>query len=1700
MFLVEHATEGYVACRVLRDRSPGGSNRRLIEGEVAGRLEQWWVSGTAGTALPMASRAGDCSGSNLASPDDLLDLADYSYASMLHALRLRHGRREPYTWIGPVLVSVNPCIELESFSACMIQRYLGHDRSTSPHPFAVVNRALEDSNCVAGGLAGLAAVVVTGESGAGKTEAVKAMLSFLVSRQGASCGRVCDVLIGSTQALEAFGNARTLQNGNSSRFGRLTEVWLDAVTGKAEGASVVPYMLEACRVSHHAAGEHNFHIFYILEEALRAASATPRNEELEPGSPSSTAVPLADFEELEAGSPSSTSGPPNDFEFWGEPSLWAGWRGLADLAIASRFRSSPYLWPRSSQKNADPVKKRLSWFEMETALTSEADAIGVDVIGQEMPTGNHGRMEDVAISMRAAGLEDEQIFSVTQILVAVGLLGNVPVDMFTAEAAVVVGAPKAIADGAAALASVAGLLQVREAVLRDFFVTRTSDAPRLGDVLTRPRSAQEAVTLRDSAAREIYSALFSWLVQHVRQGVASAKAPSTPSLPPRPTDRRARRVFAVLDIYGFEVCETNGLEQLLINYCNERLQGVFNAQMFAAEARDYAAEGLRPELWAPFVKTRELPALALLEGDDAERSAPGLFAIVDDEARCRFNSGCEAALRSRMDGALRGRVGYKFGRTATSFAVAHFAGDVVYESRSFVQTNASAARHEILTFLVAATSSSFLSEVLETKLAGSEGFAKNHSQLLGASDGEADGSATSGAEGGPPSARARSRTSSDGGRRQQLFGRTVIQAFRSELDRLVNSLQMEGTRCHYVRCLKPNAMLEPQQFDGGSVLRQCRYSGLLETVQIRHNGFPYRSSFAAFVERYAAACWPEELAARWGLLLPAQLRLLPATDLFAWTRKIVSIVKGLPVKGAAISCTEADSSGNDATNGIDLFVGRTKVLMRPRCFAALEAVLAVRERVVIKLQAMIRCGLWRMKFLLMRWLVGRLQAAQRGRRARQVVNALQELRKLQVEAQAEADAIAAENALAAEAAKEEEAKGPILMVRPPLPNGSREGAISKDSKDPKKQAGTRAAVAAMMVVASKENLPHTTSPRVTPRSRNRSSNTPRMPASGANVAKVAKVNDSDEQEQRHQEGMDAVQAQLNALRSYRAKMLRELHGQSQQFSAEASVGSGRQMQMPWSPPLSPQIPRGVGSPRVVSGSPRSSLQLPRPTTARGRAAPATGCGFQCQSGGVIPSANAGITAAPAVGSAGLPLAATTGRGAAVPPTFVGGSTSGQETPGIPLSHRSRGDGVAASRSVSPPGGGGGASVGIDSVGRRATGYSSARASGCLASWRGGSCGCTHCSWSARQLQHAQTGPSTQQLAQSLPSRRSPSPHRVASESPRLKEAGEARHSGLVQELLSRCGNISEMQTKIAHNDIEGVAEAKNVPVPVPNAPTSNVTRLYSGPARSAGCKAPVPVSRNRASSADRCSSRNGGGSVGATASTAVPAARRRGGAATPVQSAVQGGRLTPGTPRPARAIPAAQTAVSAAAMETSVSSHTPSLARSALHSSAPAIPTSSPQSTSAYVAVTSGTPPPSEPPISSPVAAQVGTSNCGPGPLLPNKRGPSVQPLNARPMVPAAPAWAGSANFVPPTSSPKQVPRLPVANICGGHAATTSPSAASVPSAPVVGATFVPVTIAGGTIEAVSTGSCGRRQASPQRNCLSRLSQAEIQRLYDEGA
>merc|ERR1719399_977856 len=186
-------------------------------------------------------------------PDDLMLLEDLDESSLIQALWQRYEDGQIYTTVGTVLVSVNPYQDVGAFRRELLLSYASGAPPKAPHLFRTVAEALAapgDHH----------ALLVTGESGAGKTEATRAVLRFLAARcSAADCIR--DRLLRSTPLLEAFGNASTRQNTNSSRFGKFIEVHLSKES-EVVGATLQPYMLEASRVAGAMPqGERTYHVF-----------------------------------------------------------------------------------------------------------------------------------------------------------------------------------------------------------------------------------------------------------------------------------------------------------------------------------------------------------------------------------------------------------------------------------------------------------------------------------------------------------------------------------------------------------------------------------------------------------------------------------------------------------------------------------------------------------------------------------------------------------------------------------------------------------------------------------------------------------------------------------------------------------------------------------------------------------------------------------------------------------------------------------------------------------------------------------------------------------------------------------------------------------------------------------------------------------------------------------------------------------------------------------------------------------------------------------------------------------------------------------------------------------------------------------------------------------------------------------------------
>jgi myosin-7 len=209
--------------------------------------------------------------------EDLINISDLNEMSILHNLRIRFKEDKIYTNISSILISVNPFKMLPLYTPEMLDKYrTGYrGKGLAPHIFGVAYNSytamLADSRDQS--------VVISGESGAGKSEATKLILQFLTdvssrsntSHGGGSSSTLEQQILAANPILEAFGNAKTLRNNNSSRFGKLITVKFDSA-GAIIGGGIINYLLEKSRVVTQTKGERNYHVFYQL---LSAADTDP---------------------------------------------------------------------------------------------------------------------------------------------------------------------------------------------------------------------------------------------------------------------------------------------------------------------------------------------------------------------------------------------------------------------------------------------------------------------------------------------------------------------------------------------------------------------------------------------------------------------------------------------------------------------------------------------------------------------------------------------------------------------------------------------------------------------------------------------------------------------------------------------------------------------------------------------------------------------------------------------------------------------------------------------------------------------------------------------------------------------------------------------------------------------------------------------------------------------------------------------------------------------------------------------------------------------------------------------------------------------------------------------------------------------------------------------------------------------------------
>ncbi|KAK6169157.1 hypothetical protein SNE40_020262 [Patella caerulea] len=195
--------------------------------------------------------------------EDMIHLSDLNERSILENLRNRYAKELIYTYTGSILVAVNPYRMYNIYGLDMVKRYEGRTLgSLSPHLFAIASTSYSQMMKTSENQV----IVISGESGAGKTESTKLVMQYLAAVNKSGNNLITEQIVEANPLLESFGNAKTIRNDNSSRFGKYIEVFFKR--GSMVGARTQEYLLEKSRIVSQATDERNYHVFYEMLSAM----------------------------------------------------------------------------------------------------------------------------------------------------------------------------------------------------------------------------------------------------------------------------------------------------------------------------------------------------------------------------------------------------------------------------------------------------------------------------------------------------------------------------------------------------------------------------------------------------------------------------------------------------------------------------------------------------------------------------------------------------------------------------------------------------------------------------------------------------------------------------------------------------------------------------------------------------------------------------------------------------------------------------------------------------------------------------------------------------------------------------------------------------------------------------------------------------------------------------------------------------------------------------------------------------------------------------------------------------------------------------------------------------------------------------------------------------------------------------------------
>uniref|UniRef100_A0A4W5MCS2 Myosin motor domain-containing protein n=1 Tax=Hucho hucho TaxID=62062 RepID=A0A4W5MCS2_9TELE len=622
--------------------------------------------------------------------DKIEDMAMMTYlneASVLYNLKERYAAWMIYTYSGLFCATVNPYKWLPVYDEEVVNAYRGKKRMEAPpHIFSVSDNAfqfmmIDKEN---------QSILITGESGAGKTVNTKRVIQYFatIAVSGAKKeGSLEDQIIAANPLLESYGNAKTIRNDNSSRFGKFIRIHFQA--GKLAKADIETYLLEKSRVAFQLPDERGYHIFYQLMTGHKP-----------------------------------------------------------ELVEMTLLTTNPYDYPMISQGHITVPS-----INDKEELEATDDAITI------------------------LGFTTDEKMAIYKLTGAVTHHGNLKFKQKQRE-------EQAEPDGTEVADKIGYLLGLNSAeLLKCLCYPRV----RWSNTVLSLQVYNAVMAL----AKSIYERMFLWMVIRINEML----------------DTKNPRQFyiGVLDIAGFEIFDYNSMEQLCINFTNEKLQQFFNHTMFVLEQEEYKKEGI---VWAFIDFGMDLAAcIELIE------KPLGIFSILEEE--CMFPKASDTTFKNKLNDQHLGKTkAYEKpkpakGKPEAHFSLVHYAGTVDYNITGWLEKNKDPLNESVLLMYGKAS-------------------VKLMATLYPAA---------------PPEDKAKKGGKKKGGSMQ-----TVSSQFRENLHKLMTNLR--STHPHFVRCLIPNESKTPGLMENFLVIHQLRCNGVLEGIRICRKGFPSRIIYADFKQRY----------------------------------------------------------------------------------------------------------------------------------------------------------------------------------------------------------------------------------------------------------------------------------------------------------------------------------------------------------------------------------------------------------------------------------------------------------------------------------------------------------------------------------------------------------------------------------------------------------------------------------------------------------------------------------------------------------------------------------------------------------------------------------------------------------------------------------------------------------------------------------